>query len=298
MDTPLTGSINSEEPPKDPRIAAGFPGLDQQVLISWVFIQASVCLLSGFILLQWGIHYPLSYFAMWPNVGNMVFMASCLGWFLGFVLLTHWTVYAIGDTGSLGLLGTLFKLVAAVFFNMQPMSAMWEEDAAGTTNSEGGFMPGVSFGFGWSNFLGIWCARLCPRLRVRDRPTAHIHPLLLSLRSLFHTGNVFSVYAMMKPANGLFDYGNKFSHGNLPVWGMWTYLLATTFLVTANGACNLTQTFATRRMGAFWADFRWTLAQHWRTSPTRGLLRTSMAWRGRALRPVRLLDRHCCSLGA
>ena len=130
MDTPLTGSINSEGPPKDPRISAGFPGLDQQVLISWVFIQASVCLLLGFIFLQWGIHYP-SYFALWPNVGNMVFMTSCLGWFLGFVLLTHWTVYAIGDTGSLGLLGTLFKLVAAVFFNMQPMSAMWEEDASG-----------------------------------------------------------------------------------------------------------------------------------------------------------------------
>ena len=35
---------------------------------------------------------------------------------------------------------------------------------------------------------------------------------------------------MMKPANGLFDYGNKFCHANLPVWGMWVYLAATTFL--------------------------------------------------------------------
>jgi hypothetical protein len=159
LETPLTGSINADSgPPKDPRKAAGLPGLDQQVLISWVFIQASVFLLGGFIFLQWGIHYPDSYFAQWPNVGNMVFMCSCIGWFLGFVLLTHWTIYAIGDTSSAGFLGTLFKLVASVFFNMQPMSAMWEEDAAGiTAASQSEFVPGISFGFGWSNFLGIWC---------------------------------------------------------------------------------------------------------------------------------------------
>ncbi len=63
---------------------------------------------------------------------------------------------------------------------------------------------------------------LTSRVRCTDRMCAR--------RSLFHTGNVFSVYAMMKPANGLFDYGNKFCHGNLPVWGMWVYLSATTFL--------------------------------------------------------------------
>jgi len=38
------------------------------------------------------------------------------------------------------------------------------------------------------------------------------------------------VYAMMSPASGLFDYSNKFCHANLPVWGMWVYLGATTFL--------------------------------------------------------------------
>jgi hypothetical protein len=35
---------------------------------------------------------------------------------------------------------------------------------------------------------------------------------------------------MMSPASGLFDYSNKFCHANLPVWGMWVYLGATTFL--------------------------------------------------------------------
>ena len=157
LEAPLVGSINAPSPPKDVRKAAGLPGLDQQVLISWVFIQASVCLLGGFIFLQMGIHNPESYFAQWPNVGNMTFMASCFGWFLGFVLLTHWTVYAIGDTSSAGFFGTLLKLVAAVFFNMQPISAMWEEDAGGiTAASQSEFEPGVSFGLGWTNFLGIW----------------------------------------------------------------------------------------------------------------------------------------------
>lgn len=157
LEAPLVGSINAPAPPKDERKAAGLPGLDQQVLISWVFIQASVFLLAGFIFLQWGIQYPDSYFAQWPNVGNMTFMVSCIGWFFGFVLLMHWTVYAIGDTSSAGFFGTLLKLVAAVFFNMQPISAMWQEDAAGImAASQSKFEPGLSFGLDWTNFCGIW----------------------------------------------------------------------------------------------------------------------------------------------
>ncbi len=157
LEAPLVGSINAPSAPKEVRKAAGLPGLDQQVLISWVFIQASVFLLGGFIFLQIGIHNPDSYFAQWPNVGNMTFMTSCLGWFLGFVLLMHWTVYAIGDTSSAGFFGTLLKLAASVFFNMQPISAMWEEDAGGiTAASQSEFKPGISFGLGWTNFLGIW----------------------------------------------------------------------------------------------------------------------------------------------
>eukprot|EP01051_Picozoa_sp_SAG22_P008398 SAG22_NODE_637_length_8315_cov_16.174416_3_plen_155_part_00 len=97
---------------------------------------------------------------------------------------------------------------------MQPITAMWNEDGAGLTDgsmnhaeAHGGMAPGLSFGFGWSNFLGI---------------------------CLFHTGNVFSVCFMLMPSSGLFDYSKKGSHGNLPVWGMIVYLMATTFLVTAN----------------------------------------------------------------
>lgn len=59
-------------------------------------------------------------------------------------------------------------------------------------------------GIAWSNFVGI---------------------------SLFHGGNMVSVYSMFN----MFDSSRPFSEGNLPVWGMWVYTLATTFLVTADG---------------------------------------------------------------
>jgi hypothetical protein len=61
--------------------------------------------------------------------------------------------------------------------------------------------------FGWSDFLGI---------------------------VLFHTGNVCSVVHMMSPATQLFDYSSPYRFSNLPVWGMWVYLTATTFLVICN----------------------------------------------------------------
>ena len=105
-------------------------------------------------------------------------MASCLGWFVGFVLLTHWTVYAIRDTSSAGFFGTLLKLVAAVFFNMQPISAMWEEDAGGSTAaSQSEFAPGVSFGLNWTNFLGIWYH--APNIVHRPYDSQHLTESLL-----------------------------------------------------------------------------------------------------------------------
>ena len=214
----LLGAIN-DGAPKDPRKAAGTPGLDQQVLISWGFIFASITLTLGFIFLQTFVHVPTSYFAAWPNVANMTFMASCLAWLAGFMLLQHWVVYAVAlPVCSGGFIGCFLKLVAAVFFNMQPISSMWEEQAAtagagssGPMTTHTGHEPGTSFGFDWSNLTGI---------------------------CLFHTGNVFSVYSMMQaqtPENPAgFNYRELWSHSNLPAWGMWVYLLATTFLVTAN----------------------------------------------------------------
>jgi hypothetical protein len=39
-------------------------------------------------------------------------------------VVQHWHIYSISDTRSLGFLGTLLKLLAAVFFNMQPLTAL------------------------------------------------------------------------------------------------------------------------------------------------------------------------------
>jgi hypothetical protein len=118
-------------------------------------------------------------------------MASCIFWLLGFILLTHWHVYSIADKSSLGFLGCLLKLAAAVFFNLQPLTALWyETDVASmpsAANSSAGsgaaapagldyenVAPGDAYMFmtGWSDFLGI---------------------------CLFHTGNMFSVFHMMRP---------------------------------------------------------------------------------------------------
>ena len=66
--TPINGNPDAGN---EPKAGSGFPGLKQQVLISWVFIIASVTLLLGFVMLQLNIHNPNSYFAIWPNVGNV-----------------------------------------------------------------------------------------------------------------------------------------------------------------------------------------------------------------------------------
>lgn len=69
MADPLLPINSAQQPQKDPNepLAAYLPGLLEQVLISWVFIVASIALLLGFIFLQINIHDPTSYFALWPN---------------------------------------------------------------------------------------------------------------------------------------------------------------------------------------------------------------------------------------
>jgi hypothetical protein len=164
------------------------------------------------------------------NIDYLMGVASCFLWLLGFLLLTHWHIYSINDTKSIGLLGTLFKLLAAVFFNMQSISALWDETASASLPAAasggsdsgadapnwftspldyGNVAPGNAYRYqiGWSNFTGI---------------------------CLFHFGNMLSVYFMMSPSSELFKYNDKFHFSNAPVWGMWVYLLATTFLVTSN----------------------------------------------------------------
>lgn len=208
---PLLGNIQADSAAP---LAKGTPGLQQQVLISWVFIMASTFLVLDFATAQLGSPTnPDGYFSIHPNVSYITGVISCVFWLQGFILLTHWHVYSINDTASLGFMGTLLKLLAAIFFNMQPMSALWDETATASANATnttalnwGSVSPGnaAEYMFGWSDFLGI---------------------------CLFHSGNLCSIIDMMR---NMFKYETPFAFSNLPVWGMWVYLLATTFLVTCN----------------------------------------------------------------
>lgn len=173
------------------------PFRTQQVLISWVFSFASLTLLLDFLALQALMHNGNAYFAALSNWFGVV---SCVLWFLGFVLLIHW-LHSIGATLG-GLVGAYLKLVAAVFFNLQPMT--------GTANQPG---TGGPSGLWWSNLVGI---------------------------ILFHMGNMVSCADFwVNPPPGSKRSAGWLFHGNLPITAMWVYQLATWFLVAGNLiACN------------------------------------------------------------
>lgn len=173
----------------------------QQVLLNWVFMGASVALLLDFAALQDLVHTEKGqrpdHFA---ELCNWFGVVSCIGWFVGFVLLAHW-LHSVGAT-RLALVGCYLKLVAAIFFNIQPMT--------GTMND-----PAYNYGAGvwWSNLTGI---------------------------ILFHSGNVVScIDFFLQPPPGADKKKGWLYHGNLPVTGMWIYQLATWFLVASNAmACT------------------------------------------------------------
>lgn len=172
----------------------------QQVLISWVFITASAALLLDFASLQDLLQDPAdpSFFA---ELCNWFGVLSCICWLQGFILLAHW-LHSVGAT-RLGLAGCYLKLVAALFFNLQPMT--------GTMNDPllaGGFPRGGGAGLWWSNLLGIL---------------------------LFHSGNLVSCadFFLHTPPGADTARGWLY-HGNLPITGMWVYQAATWFLTAAN----------------------------------------------------------------
>jgi len=186
--------------PRFPFLAAAqmIPYRSQQVLISWIFIVASTALLLDFIALQLlveGHSEDNKIFHYGSELCNWFGVLSCFCWFLGFLLLVHW-LKNVGAT-PMGLFGAQMKLVAAVFFNLQPMT--------GTMNDP---LLGGSAGLWWSNATGI---------------------------TLFHLGNIVSCidFAMNTPP-GADKRKGWFFHGNLPITGMWIYQLATWFLVGSN----------------------------------------------------------------
>jgi len=174
-------------------LARNIPFRMQQVLLNWVFIVASIALILDFASLQHLVRAPRpDYFA---ELCNWFGILSCFCWFLGFVLLTHW-LHSVGAT-RMGLVGCYLKLVASVFFNLQPLT--------GTMNDP---LLGGPAGLWWSNFTGIL---------------------------LFHAGNIVSCFDFARNTPPGADTSRGwFFHGNLPVTGMWVFQLATWFLVACN----------------------------------------------------------------
>jgi len=173
--------------------AKNVPHQAQQILIAWVFIWASIFLFLDFAALQGLVngHFD-SYFV---KLCNWFGVASCVLWFQGFVILQHWLA-RVGAT-SMGQSGCFLKLIAAVFFNLQPMTG-----TANDLSTRGGA------GLWWSNLLGIL---------------------------LFHSGNLVSCadFYLHTPPGADKKKGWLY-FGNLPITGMWIYQLATWLLVYAN----------------------------------------------------------------
>ena len=135
-------------------------------------------------------------------------VASCFLWFLGFVLLSHRHIYAINDRASIGFVGTLLKLVAAVFFNMQPITAIWDEAAHATAT------VGSDSGLTWNNISPGEAYKYARRADLQKfdrvnmlRPCRYMFGWSnLTGICLFHAGNMLSVFHMMRPSSDLFKY--------------------------------------------------------------------------------------------
>ena len=108
------------------------PARQLQWLTSWVFFAASAFLTLEFVLLAGPApDFPLV---------NLFGMFSCVLWFQGFILLNFFLVYEI-PFDLLTVLGGMVKLLASIFFNLQPASGLL------------GYNGGA--GYAWTNFTGI-----------------------------------------------------------------------------------------------------------------------------------------------
>jgi hypothetical protein len=176
--------------------AKDVPFQAQQVLTTWIFIVAGITLFLDFAALQTMLSclkvectVATQYFS---NLGNWFGTVSCIGWLSGFVILQHW-LSRISAT-KVGQFACAVKILAAVFFNLQPMT--------GIANTR------QHAGLAWSNLTGICLF--------------HIGNLL----------SCFDFYVYPPPGSN--KQGSWFEHGNLPITGMWIFQLATWLLVVAN----------------------------------------------------------------
>merc|ERR1712072_254369 len=112
---------------------------------SWIFVFASGALFLDFVGLQslWKClirkQVCSSAEIYFYQLDNWFGTISCVWWLTGFAVLQHWLA-RISATKS-GLFGCFLKLVASVFFNIQPMTGI-----QGTR---------LGAGLAWSNLTGI-----------------------------------------------------------------------------------------------------------------------------------------------
>jgi hypothetical protein len=165
-------------------------------LLSWIFIVASLLLMTEFIMIHDAITSEGEYKEFTQHQSaliNFIGTLEAILWLEGFILLLYWQIYELTGAGipfnAVGTFGVVLKLIASCFFNVQPASGLLYEQPLGVH---------------WSNFVGI---------------------------CLFHTGNLVNTYE----SRTLFNSSRPFCHDNLPVIAMWVYTTATTLLVTADG---------------------------------------------------------------
>lgn len=189
------------------------PGRSTILLSSLVFCVASVLLLFEFLAIHCTAYASN---CSWVSATLIDWSGglSCIGWFVGFVMLIDWIVFhtfAAWGPSRRALSGATLKLIASAFFCVQPFSDMAGyldtvemRNATAVPGDGPPYYPNLAGGVPWSNFVGIL---------------------------FFHIGNCIDAVGMLP----LLDCGAPLSGANLPVYGILTYMSATWLLATAGG---------------------------------------------------------------
>ena len=116
------------------------PGRPTILAASWIFIAASIILLTEF----YCIHAKPP--AAATTINTLGWLEG-IGWLVGFALLIDWLVFSIFPVAGgnrRALMGATLKLIASCLFCVQPISALISPNYV---------IPGL--GAPWSNFVGI-----------------------------------------------------------------------------------------------------------------------------------------------
>jgi hypothetical protein len=227
---------DDDDAPPPPRV----PGQKQMLLLSVIFVFASVFLLMEFIVLhQAGQGSPIKYVdgktlgapingigtdSVWwrktdpkdptsgcpancpktaVNLINWLGLFSCVGWFAGFALLLDWTVNPLRIAFFPGEIASRINLTGVVLKLIASVLFNVQPWAAIINPDDFGF---AGLGVEWSNFSGI---------------------------CFFHVGNCINAVDMI--TGPLMNWKDPFCKANWPILGMQVYCLATWFLVIADG---------------------------------------------------------------